>query len=154
MKDVLDVYSHDNGYISAVPFKPDAMEDIMSGKRRAWDMNPNDILPYESGQHYDVFIGIVTRKDIPNHTQRFGFRLISGYLDFLEELASKDILIHRIYAVSAEKDGQKLSRALGFIELPAQAGDLFPRFMIDMQTSSSRFAQRYREAVKRAKESR
>jgi hypothetical protein len=140
------------GYIHAVPFKPEALEAIMSGKRRSWDMTPADILPYQSGTTYDIYIGIATRQDVPNHTHRFGFRLISGFLDFLEELAAQNILIRHIYAVSAEPDGQKLSRSIGFVEQPAQEGDLFPRFMIDMENSNSHFAKRYREAIKRAKE--
>ncbi|SRR6266487_329145 len=137
------------GYIHAAPFKPDALEDTMSGKRRSWHMAPQDFLRYEPGKDYDLYIGIATRQDIERHTQRLGFRLISGFIDFLGELASQQITIHRLYAVSAEEDGQKLCRALGFIEQPAQEGDLFPRFELDLQSSNSHFAQTYREILKR-----
>lgn len=135
------------GYIHAAPFKLDALADIMSGKRRSWHMQPQDFLPYEAGKTYDLYIGIATRQDVERHTQRLGFRLISGFMTVLEDLASQGITIRRLYAVSAELDGQKLCRNLGFIQQPAEEGDLFPRFVLDLETSDSHFARLYREAI-------
>lgn len=132
------------GYITAVPYRPSAMRDIMSGKRRAWDMKPADIYPYRQGQTYDLYIGIATRQDIP-HSIIASSRLISGFLSFLEELADQGIRIRRLLAVSAEEDGQRLCRAIGFVQLPPEEGDLFPRFLLDLETSQSRFASLYRE---------
>jgi len=137
------------GYIHAVPYTEQALEDIMSGVRRSWHMTPQDILAYEPGRSYDLYVGIATRQDIPQHTQRFGFRLLSGFISFLEELATQGITIRRMYAVSAEEDGQKLCKDLGFIEQPAQPGDLFPRFMLDLETSNAHFARVYRTALHR-----
>jgi hypothetical protein len=137
------------GYIHAVPYSPATLADMMSGKKRSWDIRPEDILPYESGNTYDLYIGIATRQDVPNHTQKFGFRLISGFLSLLEDLAQQRIFISRLYAVSAELEGQKLSKDLGFIEQPAEDGDLFPRFILDLKTSNSHFAKRYREIVQK-----
>jgi hypothetical protein len=96
---------------------------------------------------------IATRQDIPNHTQRYGFRLISGFISFLEELAQKQIFIRNLYAVSAETEGKKLCKGIGFLELPKEEGDLFPRFGLSLETSESHFAQRYREAVEKAQTS-
>ncbi|SRR6266487_1444929 len=137
------------GYIHAAPFKPDALEDIMSGKRRSWDMTPQDYLAYKPGRAYDLYIGIAVRPDVEKHTRRFGFRLISGFIDFLGELAERHIVIRRLYAVSDEDDGKKLCRALGFIEQPKQEGDRFPRFLLDLETSDAHFARIYRESVQR-----
>lgn len=140
------------GYIHAAPFTPEALNATMSGKKRAWDDKPEDFLPYKSGETYDLYVGIATRQDIPNHTQRYGFRLISGFLSFLEELAQQQIFIRNLYAVSAETEGQKLCKGIGFIELPAEEGDHFPRFGLNLETSDSRFAQWYREVKKKAQE--
>ncbi len=139
------------GYIHAVPLKPDALEAMMSGKKRSWHIQPSDILPYEPGVTLDLYIGIASRKDVEQHTQRVGFRLISGFFDFLEELAEQQIIIRRLYAVSAESEGQKLCRGLGFVEQPAQEGDLFPRFMLDLEASDSHFARLYRQSVQSMK---
>jgi hypothetical protein len=139
------------GYIWAVPLKAEALEDMMSGRKRGWHIQPQDILPYEPGRAYNLYIGIATRKDVEQHTQRVGFRLISGFFTFLEELGEQGILIHQLYAVSAESEGQKLCRDLGFIQQPAQEGDKFPRFMLDLRTSDSHFAKLYKQAVQSMK---
>lgn len=136
------------GYIRALPLEPNTLEDMMSGKKRSWHIQPDHILPYEPGKTYDLYVGIATNQNAPNHTHRFGFRLITGFLSFLEGLAEQKIYIRRLYAVSAEPDGQKLSKGLGFVEQPAQEGDLFPRFMLDLETSDSRFVQLYQQAKK------
>lgn len=138
------------GYIHAAPYRPDVLADVMSGKKRSWHVQAQDILAYESGKSYDLYIGIATSKDVPHHTQRLGFRLISGFMAVLEALAAQGVTIHRLYAVSAELDGQRLCKSIGFIQLPGEPGDLFPRFMIDLQTSESHFAKLYREAISKA----
>lgn len=135
------------GYIHAVPYVETALEAVMSGEKRSWHIQSTDILPYEFGRQYDLYIGIAVRQDI-EHPQRIGFRLISGFFAFLEELAEQQITIRRLYAVSAEPDGQKLCDDLGFIQLPAQEKDLFPRYMLDLETSHSHFAALYRAAIK------
>ena len=139
------------GYIHAVAYKNNILEDMMSGKKRSWNIQKDDILRYEPGNTYDLYIGIATRQDIPNQKQ-YAFRLISGFISFMEELAQQRIFIHHLYGVSAEPDGQKLSKALGFAQQPAKKDDLFPRFQLDLRTSNSIFARRYREVVKSVEE--
>lgn len=144
-----------SGYIHAAPYTPKALEDMLAARKHSWDILPEDILPYQPGNSYNLYIGIATIEDIPNHTQRVGFPLIAGFLSFLEELAEKQIYIQHIYAVSAEEPGQKLSKKLGFIRqesLPESY--LLPdwhRYELNLETSESRFAQQYREAIQRAR---
>lgn len=137
---------HVMGYIWAAPFTKEALNAMMSGQKRAWDIVPEDILPYEPGKHYDLYIGIATRKDAPHHV-RLSSHLISSFMGFLEELAEKGVFIRQMYAVSAEPDGQKLCKRVGFLQQEARPGDLFPRFVLDFETSTSRLANLYREAV-------
>jgi len=141
------------GYIHAAPYTPLALADLMSGKRQSRNMHPEDFLPYTPERIHDIYIGIATRADLGGRAQRtaYGRKLISGFLSVLEEWAEQHIYIRRIYAVSAESDGQKLSRGLGFKQQPKEPGDRFPRFMIDLEASDSLFAVRYREAMKRSR---
>ena len=135
------------GYIHAAPYTPEALADLMSGKRYSREMTPEDILRYEYGKTYDLYVGIATRQDIDGHVQRFGFRLISGFFSFLGDLAKRHIAIRRLYAVSAEPEGQKLCDDLGFTRLPRQEGDRFPRYMLDLSKSDALFAERYRRKL-------
>ena len=137
------------GYINAAPYTPEVMEAMLAGKMRSWQVQPADIMAYERGKSYGIYVGIATRKNIPNHTQRFGFRLIAGFLSFLEDLARQEIFISRLYAASDQPDGMKLCQDLGFELLPRQEGDLFNRYCLDMETSPSMFAQRYRAFIQR-----
>lgn len=139
---------HVVGYVNAAPYKAGALADMMSGKKRSWDILPKDIHPYTKGKTYDLYVGIAVRQDVPYPT-RLGFRLLTGFINFLIDLAQEGIIVRHLYAVSAEPDGQKLCRDLGFVEQPARPGDLFPRYFLDMETSDSHFAQRYREAVEK-----
>lgn len=133
------------GYITAVPYTPEALEAMMAGRKRAWDITPDDILPYQTGE-YDLYTGIAVRQDTDFHT-RYALRLIAGFLAFLEELGKQGIRVRSLSAVSDQPAGQKLSRDIGFVEQPAQPGDRFPRFILDLETSDSHFARRYREAI-------
>jgi hypothetical protein len=145
-----------SGYIHAVPYIPETLSDMMAVRKRAWHIEADEIVPYEPGNTYDLYVGIATVESIPNHTQRVGFRLMSEFLSFLEELAERHIYIRRLYAVSAEESGQKLCQKLGFMKQEDIPEDyLFPdwhRYILDLETSKSRFAQQYREAVQRTKE--
>jgi hypothetical protein len=143
-----------SGYIHAVPYIPETLEDMMAVRKRSWDIMPQDIIPYQSGHTYDLYVGIATVEDIPGHTQRVGFPLIAGFFTFLEELAEKQIYIRRLYAVSAEEPGQKLSSKIGFVKQEVPEDYLLPdwhRYMLDLETSDSHFAQLYREAVQQIK---
>lgn len=136
------------GYIHAVPYTPDTLEGLLSGKKRSWHVQPTDILPYEPGETHDIYVGIATHTDMPNHTQRFGFRLISGFLSFIGELARQRIYIRRLYAASDQPDGMKLCEDLGFELLPRKEGDLFNRYRLDLETSKSLFARKYRAVLR------
>jgi hypothetical protein len=138
------------GYITAVPYTEAAMADMMAGRRRAWHIRPDDIRAYRPGGTYDLYVGIAIHKEedvqIPGRP-RWAFRLIAGFFSFLVNLADQQITIRRLYAVSAEKPGQRTAQLLGFEPLLAEPGDLFPRFALDLETSESHFARAYRELL-------
>ena len=145
------------GYITGVPYTQKAMQDMLTRRRRAWNMLPQDIRPYQIDLghtfEYDLYIGIGVRQDRPN-PRWLAFRLISGWITFLEELAARGVRIRYMYAVSAEEAGQKLCQSLGFEELAASEEDIFPdpkpwkKYRLDLKTSQSHFARKYRESLK------
>lgn len=142
------------GYITAVPYAEAAMADMMAGRRRAWHIRPDDIRPYRSGEVYDLYVGIAIHKeeavqvpDINERRSHWAVRLIAGFFSFVTDLAEQQIIIRRLYAVSAEKPGQRTARLLGFEPLAAEEGDLFPRFVLNLETSESHFARAYRELL-------
>ena len=135
------------GYLTAIPYKPKALEDIMSGKRRSWDMTPDDILPYTPGQSYTLYVGIATRQEFHN-PRMLSARLIVSFIQFLQRMAiEQGIIITRLVGVSNEEMGINLSEQLGFIKQPAQPGDYANRYALDVATSDSHFARLYREAI-------
>jgi len=138
------------GYLTAVPYTPDALEDIMSGKRRAWHMTPDDVLPYIPGHAYTLYVGIAVRQEFHN-PKMLSARLIASFFQFLGKLAlEQGILIRRMEGVSNEKEGIELGDSLGFKRDPARPGDYGNRFSIDMETSDSHFARLYRDAVRQS----
>jgi hypothetical protein len=131
-------------YISAVPFKPDAMEAMMSASKRGRDMRPEDIYSYEHGQTYDLFFGIAARKDTALHPS-YLITFLAKFIEFLRTLKEEqDITIRYIYGASAESDGQRLGRVLGFVPQDASKTGLFPRYELNLQTSNGRWARLYR----------
>lgn len=141
------------GEIGCTPYTIEAREGRMSGRLRSWDVKPGDIRPFHKGSN-DVYIGIEVRQDTPD-SKRYAFRVISGFLSFLADLAAQGIIIRCIYGVSAEPPGQQLARHLGFVEQPHEPGDLYEnwqRYLLDLEISESRFAQLYREALREAEQ--
>jgi hypothetical protein len=137
------------GYLSAIPYTPDVLATIMHNNR--YKVQPSDILPYIPGHTYDLYVGEAVIQTMPNHRIHAG-GLIRRFIEFLEVLASQDILIHRMYAVSDQPDGQKLCKDLGFQQDIPQEGDLFPRYVLDLTTSMSSFAIQYREITLHGKQ--
>jgi hypothetical protein len=136
------------GYINIGPYRPDVLEDLMSGRKRGWDIRAIDLLPFVPGQSYDTFIGIAVRQDIPG-SEYYAKRLIYGFFGALCDMAREGIIIRRMFATSDQEFGIKISQDLGFVRQPAQPGDLFGRFMLDMETADSLVVRKYRDAVAR-----
>lgn len=133
------------GYINATPYIPGTLEAIMQGRKRDIDLTAQDVLQYESGKSYDVYIGIVVRQDIPGH-EYYAKRLISGFFGALCDLASDGIIIRRMYAISDQERSIKMSRDLGFEEQSSQSG----HFILGMETANTLFVRKYREAVQKS----
>lgn len=138
------------GEITTSPYTVAMREGRLSGRKRAWDVQPEDILSFKQGWN-EVYVGAEVRQDIPNH-QMLSAILIAHFLVHLQTLAKNGIRISRMYAVSAEQKGKEMAKKLGFQETPHEDGDLYEkwqRYMLDLKTSGSHFAEQYRQAWKR-----
>jgi hypothetical protein len=141
------------GYITAPRYIDSALEGIMSGEKRAWHMSSDDILPYTKGPNI-LYVGIAIIQDEAkpkSHIRKFfAAQLINEFTAFLETLASQDIYISQLHAISDQPDGQNLCDGLGFIRDTTRTGR-YPRYILDIDTSPSRFAERYRKAAAEGK---
>lgn len=136
------------GYLSAVPYTDEAMHKRLYGEIEAAGIRPEDILPFEDGKTYDLFVGLAERKKPqkkPGQYARYGLRLVLGFRHFLtDDLYKRGIRIRKLLAHSAEPDGQALAAALGFERERTGAGR-YPIYELDMQTSQEPWVKRYRE---------
>jgi len=137
------------GMISGVPYTDEVMQKRLYGQIDAKDIKGEDILPFEDGQTYDIFVGLVERKkphveeNEPKPYARYGARLVLGFRKFItEDLPKRGIRIRLMLAHSAEEDGQAFADALGFVH---QGEGKYPIYILDMEHSDKEWVKRYRE---------
>jgi hypothetical protein len=134
------------GYTTIMPLKQETIEQLMNGKIRGWDITSEDILPFTPGIPLNCYTGAAVRAGV-YRPERYGMRLIMGTIETMQELASKGVFIQKLYALSDTPDGVKLSRGLGFEEEPPAPGSTLRRFILDLETSDSPYAEEYRSAL-------
>lgn len=139
------------GYVNMVPYTPETLEAMMSGRKRGWDVRPRDILPFEPGNRYDCFVGIAVRQDIPR-SEYYARKLIYGFFGALCDLVHEGILIRRLFATSDQPFGIKISQDLGFEKQEPHPGDLFGCFVLDMEVASTPLILKYRQVVHEVRE--
>ncbi len=139
------------GYLNIQPFKPETLKLMMEGKKRGWEIQPDDIYTFETGHTFDCFIGLAVRQDIPN-SKIYGMRLIMGFHHVLIDFAQKGINIRKLYATSDRPDGMKLCEDLGFEKHSPAEGSTFNRYELDLERSEALFARKYREAIQHIQE--
>ncbi len=138
------------GYVTIMPMKHEAIEKLMAGKIRGWDIKPDDILPFTPGVPLECYTGIAVKARV-NKPKEYGMRLLSGILNTMRSYAKKGIVITKLYAVSDTPNGVKLSRNLGFEEEPPALGSTFNQYVLDLEKSESPFAKEYRELLAESK---
>lgn len=142
------------GYIGLYPLKHEAIEAIMSGmdedRFRSGILAPANIVPFKPGEARELFLTIGAKQDVKKSTL-YGARLINGFVEVLEHLARKGIVIETLYATSRTRDGIRLSKGLGFIQTtPDNEEDDLLRFKLDLTTTTNPLLKRYRKIVERA----
>jgi hypothetical protein len=143
-------------FLNLLPVKHDTIMDFMEGKIRGWDIPADDVLPYTPGETLECIVmgmGTDPRANRGNRA-RYGARLISGTLDFLEELARRGVTISNFYATSVTPTGIAILRNAGFEEMGKTSKDSGKRkrFVLDTMTSDTLLAQEYRNVLYSANE--
>jgi hypothetical protein len=123
----------------------------MEGEIRGWDIKKDDVLEYSSNMDVSCILmgmGTTPRAERTRRTQ-YGARLISGFIEFLENLASRGITITKFYATSSTPTGIALLRNAGFKE----AGKIERRikFELDIHSSEAVIVKEYNKIVKENK---
>ena len=148
------------GYISLIWFNDTALSHLMgpAPKQKVQTpagtgvysfTGPENMLPFIPGQPIDsLFISLGARPGMSNQQQReYGFRLLRGMLEVLEDFARRGMPVQKVYATSEKQDGIRLARKLGMKEIK-YPGDSLVRFELDLETSDSSLAVDYRERVR------
>ncbi len=115
---------------------------------------PENIIPLEPGKPIDsLFVSLAVRPGMSNQQQReYGFRLLRGTLEVLEDFARRGMPVHKIYATSERADGIALARKMGMHETK-YPGDSLLRYELDIETADNPFAARLRELAQAAQAS-
>jgi hypothetical protein len=147
----IDIIARDNGrlvgFINLLPAKHEAIEQFMSGKTRGWEIKAEDVLPFTPGSTLEcILMGMATTPDVgPTRRKQYGAKLISGLIDFLEELAQRSVTITKFYATSATPTGIAILRNAGFEEINHIGNRI--AFELETATSDSLLATEYRKAL-------
>jgi hypothetical protein len=135
------------GFINLLPTKHEAIMRFMNGEIRGWEISPEDVLPFTPGSSMEcIIMGMATAQDVEiTRRVQYGAKLLSGLIEFLCELAEKNISITKFYATSATPTGISILKNAGFQEI-GQIGKRIA-FELDVKTSHDRLATEYRQAL-------
>lgn len=136
------------GYISLMPLKHETIEQLMSGKKRGWEVTPDELLPFTPSIPLECFvmaIGVLAGVQKP---EKYGMRLLVGSVHVLGELAEKGVILKKLYATSSSPDGIKVCRDFGFNEEDDSVpGTTRKKFVMEVATSKSFILEEYHKAL-------
>ena len=108
---------------------------------------PSDILLYEPGNHYCLYIrSVVVLQSVSKLQKRYwAAKLIGELIREIERMGGKGLLIEKIYAQTDTRHVEHLLKGLGFTQIisPTAASN----FMLDIATSGSLHARKLRMAM-------
>lgn len=134
-------------FLNVLPVKHETIMQFINGEIRGWEISANDVLAYEKGSKVECLVmsmGTSPDVNIARRTQ-YGARLLSGFLQVLEEFTERDIEITALYATSSTPTGIAILKNAGF----EQVNHISKRiaFKLDMTNSNSRVAVEYRKIL-------
>nr|BBH92064.1 hypothetical protein KTA_02630 [Thermogemmatispora argillosa] len=138
------------GFLNLLPCQETAIKDFLQGRIRGWDIKPEDVLPFKPGEELScIIMGMGTTPDVPpSRRAMYGARLISGLMNFLEDLAKQSVVIRKFYATSATPTGIAILRHAGFREINRIGNRI--AFELDITTAESPLATEYRHILSTA----
>jgi N-acetylglutamate synthase-like GNAT family acetyltransferase len=108
---------------------------------------PHEILLYEPGKHYCLYIrSVVVLQSVSKLQRRYwAAKLIAGIIREIVKLGTMGIIVDKIYAQTDTKHVEHLLKVLGFTQLVSPVES--KNFMLDIATSGSAYAMRYKKAL-------
>ena len=108
-----------------------------------------DILLYESGQHYTLYVrSVVVLQSVPKLYKRYwGAKLIADIIKEVVNLGSRGVIVDKVYAQTDTRHVERLLKAIGFSQIISPTGS--KNFMLDVSASGSVFAMQYKNALSR-----
>jgi len=104
------------GYLSMFRFPPDFLDDILTGQRIERDITLNEVLRFEKGTPFDVYIDVLaTDPGLPPGVRSwYGWLIVKRFANETLNLLSNGFKIRTLYTVTATPEGDKLVQGLGF----------------------------------------
>lgn len=140
-------------YLSLVPLRPETIDDLLTQRRFARELDVDDILPYVPGEPVDIYgmaIGVMPGVS-RSQKREYGSRLILGARRVLLDLAQRGVVIRSIKAHSTTPDGIRMMRHMGFTETMPNIPGMHD-FTIDVANSGLPIILEYKEALKQWQE--
>jgi len=111
------------GYISLFRFPPDFQEDILTGAHIERDITVREVLPFERGKSFAVYIDVMAvDPDLAPHLRRlYGGVIASRFADRILDLLANGYQIEKLYTVTATQEGDNLVREAGFQLMPGKS---------------------------------
>jgi len=137
------------GFINILPAKHETIMRFLRGEMRGWEIPAEDVLPFTPKTEVEcIMMGMATTPETnPSKRAYYGRRLINGLMQFLYQLAEKNVTITKFYATSATPTGIAILRNAGFQET-GQIGKRIA-FELDTKNSEASLAKRYRAALRK-----
>ncbi|MBA2682249.1 MAG: hypothetical protein H0U76_28135 [Ktedonobacteraceae bacterium] len=139
------------GHLSLMPLTPTAMQKMLRGEIRGWDITPDDIETYDEEKQYNLFVmsGAVSKSE--EYFSMNAGLLIREAEKFLFEIAEQGRLIKSLYATSRTKDGIYLCERMEMELVPEYSNAHRKAFKLDMGGNKSSWVQSYRDYVRSLK---
>jgi hypothetical protein len=137
------------GHLQLMPLNPKALEAMLTGAIRGWEVRADDIETYEPNKRYNIFVmsAAVQQGKKESISRLYAALLLREAQRTLYEMAEQGKLIQRLYATSRSRDGIFLAQRMGFDLLPQYSTAHRKAFVLDMGKSNAKWAREYREWV-------
>ncbi len=137
------------GHLQLMSLKPEALEAMLTGAMRSWEVRADDIEIYEPNKQYNIFVmsAAVQQSKKESISRLYAALLLREAQRTLYEMAEQGKLVQKLYATSRSKDGIFLAQRMEFDLLPQYSTAHRKAFVLDMGKSNAKWAREYREWV-------
>lgn len=138
------------GHLELMPLKESALTAMLNGSIRGRQIKPNDIETFDEEKQYNIFIMyLAVDQNEETSKKRMDAAMLMREAElFWEEMANKGRLIKGLFATSRTRDGIFILERMEFKQIPEFSDSKKKAYILEMATSKSAIAQKYRELLK------